>query len=312
MWFKNMTIFRVARNYSISASRLEEQLEKNVFIPTTANDAVSYGFSPVAADGLVYQIGNQFLMSITHEKKLLPSSVINKAAAIRAQEFEELRGFKPGRLAMKELKERVTEELMARAFNVKSKTNIWMDTENGWLIIDTAAASKSDDVIKLLLKSVDTFPLESLRVRDTPQSSMTNWLSSNEAPAKFTIDQDAELRSPTESKATIRYSHHSLDPDDIKKHIADGKRSTKLALTWADKVSFILTDGLTIKRIKPLDVLDEKTGKGENQEDRFASDFSLMTGELNALLTDLTTALGGMLNDQIDLVSESAKKAVAA
>ena len=32
----------------------------------------------------------------------------------------------------------------------------------------------------------------------------------------FTIDQDTELRSTSEEKATVRYVRHSIEPDDIK------------------------------------------------------------------------------------------------
>jgi recombination associated protein RdgC len=108
---------------------------------------------------------------------------------------------------MKDLKERVTDELVPRAFPVMRKTSIWIDPINRWLVIDSPSPSRADEVIKLLLKCCDKLPLEGLRVKSSPQAAMTGWLAANEAPKGFTIDQDTELKSSTEDKATGGHIH---------------------------------------------------------------------------------------------------------
>lgn len=64
---------------------------------------------------------------------------------------------------------------------------------------------------------------------------MTDWLAGNNAPAGFTIDRELKLRATGESKATIRYANHELEGEEILKHIAAGKRVTRLGLTWNDR-----------------------------------------------------------------------------
>jgi recombination associated protein RdgC len=61
---------------------------------------------------------------------------------------------------------------------------------------------------------------------------------------------------------------------------------SKLAVTWEDRISFILTDDLQIKRIKFLDFITEHP-EYENEEDSFLADFTIMTGEFTRLLADL-------------------------
>lgn len=123
---------------------------------------------------------------------------------------------------------------------------------------------------------------------------MTQWLASGEAPYGFTVDQEAVLQSSNDSKASVRYVRHTLEPDDIRRHIAAGKQCIRLALTWSDRVSFVLTENLILKRIAPLDVLTESADStARNDDERFDSDFALMTGELNNMLVDLVAALGG-------------------
>ena len=61
-----------------------------------------------------------------------------------------------------------------------------------------------------------------------------------------------------------------------------------------DKVSFVLTESLALKRIKALDILDEdKESRTNNEDERFDADFVLMTAELASMMDDLVFALGG-------------------
>ncbi|HCW18918.1 MAG TPA: recombination-associated protein RdgC, partial [Achromobacter sp.] len=131
-------------------------------------------------------------------------------------------------------------------------------------------------------------------VAQSPASAMTGWLAEDEAPSNFTIDQDTELRSSGESGAAIRYVKHSIDADDVRRHIQSGKQCTRLAMTWADRISFVLTEGLDVKRVSPLDVLKEgNEGVAANDDEKFDSDMMLMTGELAKMMAELVEALGG-------------------
>ncbi|HEU4778093.1 MAG TPA: recombination-associated protein RdgC, partial [Telluria sp.] len=86
---------------------------------------------------------------------------------------------------------------------------------------------------------------------------------------------------------------HTLEADDIRRHIAAGKQCTRLAMTWNDKISFVLTESLAIKGIKPLDVIKENDASTRNDEERFDNDMMLMTGELAKMMADIVEALGG-------------------
>jgi len=72
--------------------------------------------------------------------------------------------------------------------------------------------------------------------------------------------------------------------------------AARLAMTWRDKISFVLTANMTIKRIVPLDVLKEDIDiTSRSDDERFDGNVMLMTGELAQLFDDLTSALGGRL-----------------
>ena len=295
MWFKNLQLYRLPAPWNMHRDALDNALAAHAFQPCSSLDSQSQGWIPVRDGGtLVHEINQQFLFALGTEKKLLPSSVINQVAKAKAIEIEEQQGYKPGRKQLREIKEEVTDTLLPRAFSINRITRVWIDPVHGWLIIDASTAAKADEVIKLLVKSIDKLPLESLHVAHSPLAAMTEWLNADVVPKGFTVDQDTELRASGDSKATVRYVSHTLEPEDVKRHIAGGKQCTRLAMTWADRISFVLTESLTIKRVAPLDVITESAETSSRDDDeRFDSDMLMMTGELAKMLDDLVFALGG-------------------
>lgn len=295
MWFKNLKLYRLAPNTDLTPERLDAALEPLVFQPGGSQDNQVSGWLPPREGGTLAHVQHgQILLRLHTEKKLLPATVINQASRARAQEIEERQGYKPGRKQMKDIKEQMTLELLPRAFVIGHDTHAWIDTVNRWVAIDAAAAARSDEVLGLLAKTLTPFPIVPLHVALSPAAAMTLWLSEDAAPAGFSIDQDTELRSTGESRATVRYVRQSVEADEVRRHIQAGKQCTRLAMTWNDRVSFILTDALDIKRVAPLDVLKEhQVAQAANEADQFESDLALMSGELARLLEDLVAALGG-------------------
>lgn len=295
MWFKNLQIHRFSAPWTLSAEDVEASLAKHAFYPGTSLEMQTQGWASPRDNGqLVHCVNRQMLLVLRTEKKLLPATVVNQVTKARAAELEEQQGFKPGRKQLKELKEQVTEELLPRAFSIRRDTRVWIDPVNGWLAIDAAGTAKADEVRGMLFKAIDPLPVVGLQVNLSPVTAMTEWLATDTAPAGFTVDQEIELQSSSETKATVRYVRHPLDPEDLRRHIAAGKRCTRLAMTWNDRVSFVLTDALAVKRVNPLDVIKEQADATlHDEEERFDADFALMAGELAGLLADLTDALGG-------------------
>jgi recombination associated protein RdgC len=91
----------------------------------------------------------------------------------------------------------------------------------------------------------------------------------------------------------VRYVRHALEGEEIQQHIAAGKTATKLGLTWNDRISFVLSEQLQLKRLAFLDILKENTEQADNADEQFDLDFTLMTGEAAKLLADVVAALGG-------------------
>ena len=294
MWFKNLKIYRLASSWNQTPDQLDALLAKEAFVSAGAGAPLSVGWVPPREQDarFAYSVDRQILCAHRTEKKLLPATVINQFVKVRAIELEEQQGFKPGRKQMRDLKEEVTNSLLPRAFSLQRDTRVWIDPVNHWLVIDTASTSKAEEILSALGKAIYPFPVEPIQVTISPGAAMTDWIISGQAAPNFSIDQDAELRAGGDKAAVVRYVKHALDSDELQTHVQGGKQCSRLALTFNDRVSFVLNESLDIKRVTALDILDETDSQmAANENEKFDGDFTLMCAELNLLLANLLDAL---------------------
>ena len=295
MWFKNIFAYCLPTDYKIDTATLMEKLALKPLQPCGGLDKQSKGWVSCRGDDRLIHVSNQqILFAMGVEQKLLPATIINRFAKERIADIEAQQGYKVGRKEQKNIKDAVTEELLPRAFALQRTTYAWIDPVNHRLIIDAASTNKAEDLLEFLSKTLEGIPVRPLNTKLSPVAAMTDWLVGDSAPAGFTIDRELELRATGESKATVRYANHALEGEEIHAHIAEGKRATRLGLTWNDRISFVLTEQLQIKRLEFLDIIkEESTAIAESDDEMCELDFTLTTGELANMLNDLTEALGG-------------------
>ncbi|QOJ22888.1 MAG: recombination-associated protein RdgC [Gammaproteobacteria bacterium] len=291
MWFRNLQIYRITSG-NITPGSLEETLSQHALQPCTQMEMQSRGWLTPRDEqpNFVHAYGQHWLIAFGVDKKLLPASVVNQHAKNRITQIEQMQGYKAGKKQIRDIKEATIVELLPRAFAQRHKTYAWIDTLNNRLILDTSSANKAEEFIEVLLKTLQGITLAPLDTKISPSSAMTRWLSGDDLPSIFTVDRDCELQGMSDEKETIKYTHHILEAEETARHIRAGKKAIKLAMTWDSKISFVLQDNLQLRRIAPQDILKEST---ESAEELFVSDFTIMTGELSQLITDLIEALGG-------------------
>jgi len=295
MFFRNLIPFRIEAGTHLNATDVAEKLARQAFQPCGSQDMKSRGWIPPRdGDSLVHSVGGNWLLALGSEQKLLPAAVINQTVQARAAAFEKTLGYRPGRMQRAVMKDQIVTDLLPRAFSRYHTTWVWIAPKEGWLCVDASNARKADEVLEVLAKSLDDLPLKRLKTETSPASAIADWLAADEAPAGFSIDRDCELKAGGEEKATVRYLRHPLDGEEIRAHIAGGKMPTRLALTFDDRISFVLTDKLEIKRLAFLDILKEEAERqAENADEIFDAELTLMGGELLRLLPALVEALGG-------------------
>ena len=176
--FRNLMIYRLKADGASEglADGLDLLLSRAPFVECPSNAPVSRGWGKIE-DQHVHVVGRHYFMRLDIEERLLPARALNLEVSKRADVLEEQQGYRPGRKQMRELRERVTEELLPRALVVRRSTNVWFDPVGGWLGIDAAGHARAEEVIENLRYCLDPFPLTLVHTVLSPTSAMADWLA---------------------------------------------------------------------------------------------------------------------------------------
>ncbi len=297
LWFRNIQIYRLSADHALTAESINDLLAKRPFFSCGSQDLMTQGWIAPAAhmpESMAYPYQDTVLVMLKTEEKLLPGSVIKQTADSRVQEIEARENRKVGKREIKELRERITEELLPRAFTRSRTTRALIDLANNLVLVESASAAKAEVTLSLLREALGSLPTRLIQTNTTPQTAMTVWLESSDA-GLFDLGQDVELRAPGEDGPIARLVKQPLMGEEIAQHLSSGKLVTKMALSWNDRIALQLTDKMELKRVAMLEALqdDFKNADAADKAALFDSGLALFVGETRALVPDLLEALGG-------------------
>ncbi len=296
MWFKNLYLFKFEKDFSLNAQQLHDELSKKPFAPCSATQRESMGWVPPLGNNtssLTHAANNYILLTMARQERLLPAAVIKETLQEKVEDIEAQDSRKVSAREKKELREDIEHELLPRAFTRTQKIDAWIDPNNGWLILNTPSGPRAEAFTKLLRKTLGSLPVALPESEVSPATAMTQWLSSHKPPSPFALGYECELKNQGDDKGSVSFKQHDLTLDEVQTTLNAGKYAAKLALEWDEKISFVLSEDLQIKKLKFLDVLEEqlKDNDPQTHEEHLDIEFSLMTGEVAGLLNDLMKAL---------------------
>ncbi|AOS98417.1 Recombination-associated protein RdgC [Microbulbifer aggregans] len=298
MWFKNLRVYRLTKEFDLTAEKLNELLEPQAFVPCGSQDAARYGWvPPLGRHGseLVHATNGYLMVCAKKQEKVIPAGVVNEKVEERAQAISEKEHRQVGRKEKQNLKDEVLLEMRPKAFARSRLHYAYIAPRDGWVVVDASSASAAEELLEHLREALSSLAVIPLSAKNLPQQAMTHWLTAPEAPARFEFGHECELRDPKDSGSVIRCKNQDLCAEEIHNHLVAGMQVHKLGLVWNGGVEFVVDHQLSLKRVKFSDELVEKadSADSENAAQRFDADFSVMTLEISALLTDLVAAFGG-------------------
>lgn len=291
-------MYRIGPNWPTTTTQLEQALAQEPFAECGPTQQKTVGWLPPrgqAHGALVESMGGQWIARFAIETRAVPADALKRKVQEAVDEIERTTGRHAGKKEQRDLRDDALLALLPQAFPHRSELNLWFAPENRWLMIDTSAQGKADEVINSLVRTAGSgFTIALLQTQLSPQAAMAAWLSGHEADLHeaFDIGRECELKGSGDEPAVIRFMRHEVATDEVRQHIAEGKLPTKLALSWNERVRFNLTSTGLLRQIGFMEGVLQETESAQD-EDRFDADVALATGELGALLDNLIEALGG-------------------
>ena len=304
MIFKNTKLCRLNEPVFLT----ETKLENSSFKPCQPHETLGLVFVPPCPNSelLIHSLGDFDMVCLKLESRKLSNKAVNEQLEKKIAEFANAnRGANkadrtPSRAEKAQMKDDLIFEMLPKIFTTSDLLYAYFDHKAGLIVVDTNNANKAELLLSELRKCLGSLPCVPVAVNNDVSEAMTSYLknrqaivSKKESEVVFSLGYDVEMKSSKgDVKEVAKLKNQILINSDVTEHLINGKVAVKLALDWKDKVSFILSDNLTISRIKFLNI--ESTG--ETPAERFDSDFALMTGEFREFFNDLF-GLFGSLNE---------------
>ncbi|MGL6160341.1 recombination-associated protein RdgC [Microbulbifer sp.] len=302
MWFKNLRVYRLTKEFALTAEKLHELLEPNTFAPCGNQDTARYGWvPPLGRHGsqLAHSANGYLMVCAKKQEKVIPAAVVNEKVEEMAQAIADKEARNVGRKERQNLKDEVLLEMRPKAFARSRLQYAYIAPKEGWLVVDASSAKAAEELLENLREAISSLSVVPLAAKNIPQQTMTHWLTAPEAPQHFEFGHECELRDPQDSGSVIRCKNQDLCAEEIHNHLVAGLQVHKLGLVWREGVEFVIDDQLAIKRLKFGEEVMEKADSADagDAAQRFDIEFSVMTVEISALLKDLLAAFGGVNTD---------------
>ncbi|MGI2261153.1 recombination-associated protein RdgC [Shewanella sp. GXUN23E] len=299
MWFKNLTLYRFNKPFSVDTESLEKALTDFRFTPCSSQDVSKFGFSNAMGkqgDTLVHTANNRHLIAATKEEKILPSVVVKEALEEKVSQLESEENRKLTKKEKDALKDEITTTLLPRAFSRRSHIQALILPEQQLVLVDSSSATKAEELLALLRKALGSLPVIPVSFATPLEQQMTDWLKAGNAPEPFTIQDEAELKAIADEGGIVRFKQQDLSENEVLAHLETGKQVHKLALHFGQSVAFLLGSDVSLKRLKFSEEFRAGNDELGNEDPmaRLDADFAMMSSELVALLESTINALGGL------------------
>ena len=277
MWFKQCQAYRLPE--TPDAAVLAAALDEHRFAPPCGLDWFTDGFAVPQpfGDELVFTADKTLGISLKREERVLPGAVIKTALDEKIAKIEAEEARKVGRKERQELKEQIVDELLPRAFTRASRTDAVI--AGGYLLINQTG-NKAETLLSHLREALGGLRAQPTVTRRSVSELMTQWLLRGEADG----DMGAE----------IRIKREDVTAEEVVQHVKCGKRVVELGLVWRESVVLVLTQDLTLKRLRYLDHLQEDAqSHGDSGFDLAAASQIISSNALASILDELAELLGG-------------------
>ncbi len=290
MWFRNIRLLELTSPITVSAQELEKQLSLMAFQPCAKSLPMSYGWVPPLGEtngALVFSQTRFILLRLRIEEKVLPPAVVREQLADRIKTLEQQFSRKIHKDEKEQLKDEIYQSLLTQAFTKSSYVSGYLDLEKNWLVVDAASSKKLAYFVSLFHKCTEkqAFAPE----LDSVRQIMTQWLMENNYPDSLCFADAGVLKKLDETSSVARFKNQDLLSKKVQNFLQDGSQAIQLCFEWADQIHFTLKEDFSLSSVRFLEAVKElaQDGLGETAEDRFASDFAIMTETLQAFISEL-------------------------
>lgn len=227
------------------------------------------------------------MVCMRREQKVIPPSAVKEELEEQVLAIQEAMGRKVFSKEKQSLKEEIVAKMLPRAFIRSTHIFAYIDTKNGYLVLNAGSDKIADSVYELLVESLGSFGAVKLVSEESPGHILNDWLQ-NGLPEGWELTGDYELKD-LQDERVAKFKDNESENGVLSDLIEDGYQITKLGVRYKGQLKAMLQQDLVIKSIKFMDELlaENDDVDGEDELVKFDADFALMTKTLADFISDV-------------------------
>ena len=300
--FMSSQVYKI-EDFDLSSSELDELLSQFYFrnmtpAQTTSNGWVSPYGEELSDESLVRTVDDRHVMTFKMAEKKLNKKIVDEQVVLR---FQELKKSPTGpqkldKKLRKELSDSIKTELLPQQKPESKCTNIYIDSKQGYLVVEGTNAKKAEAIITLLKRAFEAadkdFKISSFSTVDSVTTVITNWFK-DETIIPSEIELGSKCTLSGQEGQVVKYDKHELSEEKLKAYIIqDAMDVAELQINYDETVSFNLASDLSIRGVKLLEGSETKFGADE-YEDSWDASFVIISGIIGDLFPKILDWFGG-------------------
>lgn len=293
--FRNLRLYRLHGTWPDSEAALSAKLEDAAFTPCGSYTERSSGWeAPTgdAADPLCRRVGGADLLRLRSQTRLLPAAAVNEALEEREADFRKRMDREPSRREKRQLKDEIHAELMPRALLKSQRIRGFCLLQENLIGIDTAAEAQAERFLDKLRDALGSLQVTPLKFKQ-PVGTLIHRVFLGDGPPVFRPGRECRMQDPAAGAATVSWLDIDLADDDVRRHVRNGLKLTRLGMVFDDVASLVLDQDAVVRKLR-LQGMDAAEDQGdEDPLARLDAEFVLLTGVTRRLVQALHKHLGG-------------------
>jgi len=292
LFYKNIFPYKL-NSKEIKENELQKMLEDKRILPLDETESKNQGWDNYldSENDLAFKVGTSaYLLKLKIQSKVINSSSVKETLKERIKEIIENGGARPSKKEQKAMIEDIIAVKLPTADIASSYIFGYLDFKNGFLVIDSSSAGKTDAFLEILRNTVDGLELDPISAQEDVSTTLGDWMKASQADDPFDLGDNVKLKDPL-GDAKITANKQDLTAEEIKNHLSKGKIVEQLDLVWQKRISFSLNEKFKISKVKFLDIAKEqiKDDLGESDDERAIAQSSLfiMVEDFAELISDL-------------------------
>lgn len=287
---KNLTVYRSPAGWIPELNKLDDNL--------SSPEKLGYSWKVIRNLAPFITVGDNTLLVCEKQEKLLPVSVINRELVSRCDNIEQLQGYKVGKKQKRDLKEQIIAGLLTKAFTTSKLVNVWINTKENILCIETTSDSVARDVYMRLAEDIDYRGHRMVTEKSVDRFMSNMILADDSCIDNFSLGRSCVIQGAESNTKKITYKNESLDTGVVSNYVMQGKRPVKLEIVLGtDECFFTIDSKFVISKIILKDIVEDRS-EFATDDDYFDNEFTIRSGQCLKVINELIGTLGEVSEQQ--------------